>query len=268
MFGVLFLVPFYLERAVGLGSGRAGIELMAMPVALGITAPFAGRLADRIGARPLTVGGMVTVAGGLVTLAFLLPTTGPFVVLLAVVGIGMGAFTPPNNATIMGSVPPSQAGVASGVLNMTRGMGPHWAWQSPGWSSTSQVAVQPPRRRLRTPSRPPASCWRPLLAPLASSHSRQRAEVPPSPSSSWPNDAATGDPPTPGIARDPHTGRRRGGRDQRRHGELGTGQSATGALIAIAFGIGLVRAPRGLRRGATPRSQERTHPLEGLPGGG
>jgi hypothetical protein len=35
----------------------------------------------------------------------------------------MGAFTPPNNATIMGSVPANQAGVASGVLNMTRGMG-------------------------------------------------------------------------------------------------------------------------------------------------
>jgi EmrB/QacA subfamily drug resistance transporter len=123
MFGVLFLVPFYLERGVGLGSGRAGLELMAMPVALGVTAPFAGRLADRVGARPLTVGGMAGVAGGLVALAVLRPATGPFLVLLAVVGVGMGAFTPPNNAAIMGSVPPDQAGVASGVLNMTRGIG-------------------------------------------------------------------------------------------------------------------------------------------------
>ena len=65
MFGVLFLVPFYLERGVRIGTGRAGVELMAMPLALGITAPMAGRLADRLGARPLTVGGMATVAGGL-----------------------------------------------------------------------------------------------------------------------------------------------------------------------------------------------------------
>ncbi len=123
MFGVLFLVPFYLERGVGLGSGRAGLELMVMPAALGATAPFAGRLADRIGARPLTVGGMTCVAGGLVVLAVFRPETGLFLVLLAVVGVGMGAFTPPNNAAIMGSAPAGQAGVASGVLNMTRGVG-------------------------------------------------------------------------------------------------------------------------------------------------
>src|SRR5664280_1742525 len=123
MFGVLFLVPFYLERGVGLGSGRSGLELMVMPVALGATAPLAGRIADRIGARPLTVGGMASVAVGLTALAALRPETWLFVVLLAVVGFGMGAFIPPNNATIMGSVPANQAGVASGVLNMTRGMG-------------------------------------------------------------------------------------------------------------------------------------------------
>jgi EmrB/QacA subfamily drug resistance transporter len=123
MFGVLFLVPFYLERGVGLGSGLAGVELMVMPVALGITAPVAGRLADRMGARRLTVAGMACVAGALVVLALLRPPTGAFLALLALVGAGMGMFTPPNNAAIMGSVPPAQSGVASGVLNMTRGMG-------------------------------------------------------------------------------------------------------------------------------------------------
>jgi MFS family permease len=101
MFGVLFPVPFYLERGLGLGSGRAGLELMAMPVALGVTDPLAGRLAHRVGARPLTLGGMARVAGGLTALAALRPGTWLFVVLLAVIGIGMGPFTPPNNATIM-----------------------------------------------------------------------------------------------------------------------------------------------------------------------
>ncbi len=41
---------------------------------------------------------------------------------LAVLGVGLGMFTPPNNAAIMGSGQ-GQSGVASGVLNMTRGMG-------------------------------------------------------------------------------------------------------------------------------------------------
>ena len=43
--------------------------------------------------------------------------------LLAIVGTGLGLFIPPNNAAIMGSVPQEQSGLASGVLNMTRGMG-------------------------------------------------------------------------------------------------------------------------------------------------
>ncbi|HUY67509.1 MAG TPA: MFS transporter [Acidimicrobiales bacterium] len=123
MFGVLFLVPFYLERGLRFGSVRSGLELMTMPLALGITAPIAGRLADRLGARLLTIGGMATVAGGLTVLGALRPTSSAFLVLLATVGIGLGLFTPPNNAAIMGSVPPSQSGLASGVLNMTRGMG-------------------------------------------------------------------------------------------------------------------------------------------------
>ncbi|MGO9976292.1 MAG: hypothetical protein ACLP01_26500 [Solirubrobacteraceae bacterium] len=42
---------------------------------------------------------------------------------LALTGLGLGAFTPANNATIMSASPPGHAGVISGVLNMTRGMG-------------------------------------------------------------------------------------------------------------------------------------------------
>lgn len=35
----------------------------------------------------------------------------------------MGLFTSPNNASIMGAAPEQHAGMASGVLNMTRGLG-------------------------------------------------------------------------------------------------------------------------------------------------
>jgi EmrB/QacA subfamily drug resistance transporter len=123
MFGVLLLVPFYFERGLGLGTARAGLQLMAMPLAFCIVAPLAGRLADKVGARPLTVAGMALVAVSLGLMAWARPSTGWFLVLLALVGAGMGLFTSPNNASIMGSAPEQQAGMASGVLNMTRGMG-------------------------------------------------------------------------------------------------------------------------------------------------
>jgi len=122
-FGVLLLIPFYLERGLGFGAARAGLELMAMPLAFGIVAPLAGRLADRLGARPLTVTGMGLVTSGLILQGALRPSTPGLLVLLAVIGVGLGLFTSPNNASIMGAAPEQQAGMASGVLNMSRGMG-------------------------------------------------------------------------------------------------------------------------------------------------
>ena len=124
MFGVLLLVPFYLERGQGLGTARSGLELMAMPLAFGVVAPFAGRLADRLGARPLTVardGAGRRRAGDPRGASD--PRRALFLLLLAAVGVGMGLFTSPNNASIMGAAPGQQSGMASGVLNMTRGFG-------------------------------------------------------------------------------------------------------------------------------------------------
>ncbi len=123
LFGVLVVVPFLLERASGFGTVRTGLELMVMPVALGIVAPFSGRMADTLGVRrPATTGlGVATVS--LVLLATLRPSTPGFLVLLALVGAGLGLFNSPNNAGIMAAVPARESGLASGLLNMSRGLG-------------------------------------------------------------------------------------------------------------------------------------------------
>ena len=42
---------------------------------------------------------------------------------LALAGLGLGAFTPANNAGVMSASPPGHTGVVSGMLNMTRGLG-------------------------------------------------------------------------------------------------------------------------------------------------
>jgi len=121
-FGVLFAVPFVLI-ARHTSPGLAGLELAVLPAALGLVAPFAGRLTDAMGARSVTVTGMLVTAVSLFVLALEHASVPVLLLELVGIGAGLGAFTPANNAAIMGSVPRSSAGVAGGILNMTRGMG-------------------------------------------------------------------------------------------------------------------------------------------------
>jgi EmrB/QacA subfamily drug resistance transporter len=123
LFGILFAAAYYLQGAAHLGLARSGLELMVLPLALGLAAPIAGRLAERLGARPLTVGGMLLVAAAMLAVALGLSDGFGLALELAAAGVGLGAFTPPNSASIMASVPRTRSGMASGILNTTRGLG-------------------------------------------------------------------------------------------------------------------------------------------------
>jgi MFS family permease len=123
LFSVLFVVPFFLEHARHLSTTRAGLELGVLPIALAVVAPFAGRARDRIGARMPTVTGMLVVAAMLLGLAFADRSSVGVVMLLAGIGVGLGLFTPANNAAIMAAAPREHSGMAGGILNLTRGLG-------------------------------------------------------------------------------------------------------------------------------------------------
>lgn len=123
LFGVLFVTPFFLESSHHLSPSRAGLVLTSLPVTLALIAPVAGRLADRFGARPPTTAGMLLTAVGLLATAIWHGSLAAVIAGLAVAGLGLGLFTPANNAAIMGAAPKQHSGSAGGVLNMTRGVG-------------------------------------------------------------------------------------------------------------------------------------------------
>jgi MFS family permease len=123
LFAVLFLVPFFLEKVHHLSPVQAGAVLSVLPIALSITAPFAGRARDRVGARIPTVAGMLLTALCLIVLTFTGDNQAVLVIMLAGIGVGLGAFTPANNAAIMSAAPARQSGMAGGILNLTRGLG-------------------------------------------------------------------------------------------------------------------------------------------------
>jgi MFS family permease len=95
----------------------SGILMLPLTAGFLIAGPVSGYLSDRFGARLFSTTGLMLVAAAfvgllLVPLDFSYPE---FAALLLVSGIGQGMFSSPNTSAIMGSVPPDQRGVASGM---------------------------------------------------------------------------------------------------------------------------------------------------------
>ncbi|AFM41584.1 drug resistance transporter, EmrB/QacA subfamily [Desulfosporosinus acidiphilus SJ4] len=125
MFGVIFLMPFYLEWVMQLPTYYTGLILTVVSIAMFIMSPLSGALDDRIGPKVLTASGMILASSGAMVLVFLSSKTAIYIDILGLilVGAGMGIFTPPNNSSVMGSAPPEHIGVAGGILNMSRSLG-------------------------------------------------------------------------------------------------------------------------------------------------
>jgi EmrB/QacA subfamily drug resistance transporter len=124
-YSVLFVMPFLLIQGRGLDTKQAGLVLTAQPIVMAIVAPMAGAMSDRIGSRILATSGMFVLALGLVLLGIIAPhgSTAMLVLALAVIGVGIGLFTTPNNSALMGAAPRHRQGIASGVLASARNVG-------------------------------------------------------------------------------------------------------------------------------------------------
>jgi len=124
-FVLTFLLPFYLQQYRGLSPGAAGTVMTAQPIAMVSLAGFAGWLSDRIGTRIPATLGMSTIAVGL----WLVATSGAdtpvarVALCLAVIGLGAGLFSPPNNSSIMGAAPRDRQGVAAALQAAARNVG-------------------------------------------------------------------------------------------------------------------------------------------------
>jgi EmrB/QacA subfamily drug resistance transporter len=158
LFGSLFLLPFYLERILGQTPAQTGLLLTPVPIALGMLAPASGVLTDRIGPTPPTIVGMLAAAAALVGLAVAPSTSLPLTLgFLAMLGIGLGLFTPPNNSAIMGSAPAHRLGVAGGILNMTRSLGTSLGVAATGAVLAARLAARLGAPVARTTEAPPAA---------------------------------------------------------------------------------------------------------------
>jgi len=125
LYGIFFLMPFYLRQGRGFTPDSAGLILSVQPLVMAIMAPLAGTLSDRIGSHFLTTAGMILLAVALALISTIGATTPMVWVVLyfGLVGFGVGVFVSPNSNALMGSAPRSSQGVAAGVMATARNTG-------------------------------------------------------------------------------------------------------------------------------------------------
>ena len=143
LYGISILTALYLEIVQGRSAGQTGWLMVAQPAMMALLSPLAGRLSDRLGSRLLSTSGMVLVAAGMVLLATVPITAGiaRVMVSLAVVGIGMAAFSAPNTSAIMGSVERRKLSLASAFLSTMRVTGQALSVAVLGGIAASQLGV-------------------------------------------------------------------------------------------------------------------------------
>jgi EmrB/QacA subfamily drug resistance transporter len=126
MFGSIFLLAQFLQTVQHFSPFDAGLRTLpwtAMPM---LVAPIAGPLSDRIGSRPLMAAGLAMQATGLLWLALVLGPTVSFATLVlpfVLCGVGMSLFFVPVASAVLGSVAPTDEGLASGANNAIRELG-------------------------------------------------------------------------------------------------------------------------------------------------
>jgi MFS family permease len=119
------LVALYLQYLRGIPPGKAGLIMIAQPLAMALFSPVAGKLSDRMEPRVLASFGMALVVLGLILLAVLTPASATLTLIgaLAVTGIGFGLFSAPNTNAIMSSVDKRYYGSANSKVAVMRLLG-------------------------------------------------------------------------------------------------------------------------------------------------
>lgn len=111
--------PLYLQNILGASAVAAGFLLAILPLSTALASPLSGRLADRFDAKSVAALGIGLIVAGIACYACLgvdshLALVGA---VLAVLGTGIGFFTPANQKVAFASVAKEDYGVLAAMLS-------------------------------------------------------------------------------------------------------------------------------------------------------
>jgi EmrB/QacA subfamily drug resistance transporter len=125
LFGSTYLIPLYVQTALGYTATEAGLLMLPAGIVLGMTFPLAGRLADRGSARKLVIFGIGMFASSAILFAMSdLTLAFGWLAFWTVLGrIGIGFMLPSLSIGALNPLKPEELGAGSSTINFTRQLG-------------------------------------------------------------------------------------------------------------------------------------------------
>ena len=124
--GLFFVVPLYLSVCLGLSALETGVRLLPLSLTLLIAALGVPRVLPRVSPRLIVRGGLFALlAGTVVLLAALEADSGPEIVLvpMLLIGLGIGALASQLGAITVSAVPDDQSPEVGGIQNTMTNLG-------------------------------------------------------------------------------------------------------------------------------------------------
>jgi MFS family permease len=116
---IALAAPLYLQNVLGASAITSGILLAILPLSTALASPMSGRLADRFDAGTINTFGIALLAAGIACYAALGTASHYALVgaVLALIGAGIGFFTPANQKIAFASVRQEDYGVLAAMLS-------------------------------------------------------------------------------------------------------------------------------------------------------
>lgn len=125
-FGIIFVLSLYLQGVLGLSAFQTGLLFLPFALATLFTAPSAGILSSRFGAKWVVTTGMILEATAIFLLHLILRVDTPIPLIIAVLvlyGVGVGLAIAQLTSVVLSEVPPQRLGAGSGANNTIRQVG-------------------------------------------------------------------------------------------------------------------------------------------------
>jgi EmrB/QacA subfamily drug resistance transporter len=126
IFAMFLMLTLYMQQVLHYSAMKTGVAYLAVAGTAIFWSALAAQLVTRVGVKPVLVGGMTALSAGLVYFTQVSPNgsyLGDLLPGFLLIAVGLGFSFVPISIAALAGVEPAEAGLASGLINMSQQIG-------------------------------------------------------------------------------------------------------------------------------------------------